>query len=333
MSFDPVRIGVIGTGRFGILHAKTLLGLAESELVALVDCSEKALSELPEEFSGIPKYSTPEDALRKCPAEAWVVSTSTADHVQVASMLLEQDAHVLLEKPISGNLKEALKLTPLVSQTHGKLMLGHILLFNSEFRALQSECHSRGGFEYATCYRMRPAKHADDYPGETPFHLTMVHDLYCVQSLVNGKEPTHISAQAHYNQKGSMDLALAQFGWPDGSLATFSAGFLTPEAMSAEGFDRMEIFGKNWMARMHPNPRPLEVWDGNYVPPMTLEILTDSNTNTGMLAEELRFFCKVVRDLEPIPKGTRYQDGIQVMRWLDRLTEASENSGKLSQSG
>ncbi len=87
MSFDPVRIGVIGTGRFGILHAKTLLGLAESELVALVDCSEKALAELPEEFSGIPKYSAPEDALRKSSAEAWVVSTSTADHVQVASML------------------------------------------------------------------------------------------------------------------------------------------------------------------------------------------------------------------------------------------------------
>ena len=59
---------------------------------------------------------------------------------------------------------------------------------------------------------MRPAKHADDYPGETPFHLTMVHDLYCVQSLVDGKDPTHINAQAHYNQKGSMDLALAQLG-------------------------------------------------------------------------------------------------------------------------
>ena len=45
-----------------------------------------------------------------------------------------------------------------------------------------------------------------------------------------------------------------------------------------------------------------------------------------MFAEEVTWFRKVVRDLEPIPKGTRYQDGIQVMRWLDRLTEASENS-------
>ena len=146
MSFDPVRIGVIGIGRFGLLHAKTLLGLAESEIVALVDCSEKALAELPEDFSGIPRYSAPEDALRKSSAEAWVVSTSTADHVQVASMFLEQDAHVMLEKPISGNLQDALKLSSIVSQTHGKLMLGHISLFNSEFRSLQSECRSRRGY-------------------------------------------------------------------------------------------------------------------------------------------------------------------------------------------
>ena len=117
MSFDPVRIGVIGTGHFGILHAKTLLGLAESELVALVDYSEKALAELPEDFSGIPKYSAPEDALRKSSAEAWVVSTSTADHVQVASMLLERDAHVLLEKPMCTSVDDAKEVVQ-SSKTH-----------------------------------------------------------------------------------------------------------------------------------------------------------------------------------------------------------------------
>ena len=54
MPMEPIRIGVVGTGRFGSLHAQTLLSLAESELVALVDSSEKALAQLPEELSGIP---------------------------------------------------------------------------------------------------------------------------------------------------------------------------------------------------------------------------------------------------------------------------------------
>jgi predicted dehydrogenase len=36
MSLEPVKIGVVGLGRFGRLHALTLAGLAEAELVALV---------------------------------------------------------------------------------------------------------------------------------------------------------------------------------------------------------------------------------------------------------------------------------------------------------
>ncbi len=323
MPMEPIRIGVVGSGRFGSLHAQTLLSLAESELVALVDSSEKALAQLPEALSAIPKYLDLEQALKESRAEAWVVATSTLEHVPVAKQILEAGVFVLLEKPISDNLLDAQHLQEVVSQCSEKLMLGHILLFNSEFRALQTECETRGGFDYTTCYRMRPCKHADDYPGETPFHLTMVHDLYCIQSMVDGKDPVRFDAQTHFNSRGNMDLALAQLGWADGSLATFSAGFLTPEALPGEGFDRMEVFGKGWMARMNPNPRPLDVWDEKYVPPMTLEILTGSNSTTGMLAEELRCFCRVVRGLEPIPRGTRIEDGIQVMRWLDRLTEAS----------
>ena len=34
--FEPVRIGVVGMGSFGTLHALTVAGLAESELVAVV---------------------------------------------------------------------------------------------------------------------------------------------------------------------------------------------------------------------------------------------------------------------------------------------------------
>ena len=35
-AFAPVRVGVVGLGRFGQLHAMTLAGLAEAELVGVV---------------------------------------------------------------------------------------------------------------------------------------------------------------------------------------------------------------------------------------------------------------------------------------------------------
>lgn len=40
---EPVRIGVVGLGNFGRLHAQTLHGLAEADLVGLVDSNPTAL--------------------------------------------------------------------------------------------------------------------------------------------------------------------------------------------------------------------------------------------------------------------------------------------------
>jgi len=43
-------------------------------------------------------------------------------------------------------------------------------------------------------------------------------------------------------------------------VASFAASYLTPAGMPPRGFDRMEVFGAGWAARISPNPRPIEVW-------------------------------------------------------------------------
>ena len=40
---------------------------------------------------------------------------------------------------------------------------------------------------------------------------------------------------------------------------------------------------------------------------------------TGMMAEELRCFCRVVRGRQGVPVGATYEDAMQVQRWMDRL--------------
>ena len=44
---QPVRIGVVGWGRFGRLHALSLAGLADAELAGVVARREESLSALP----------------------------------------------------------------------------------------------------------------------------------------------------------------------------------------------------------------------------------------------------------------------------------------------
>jgi predicted dehydrogenase len=324
-SFEPVKVGVVGLGRFGRLHSLTLAGLIEAELVAVVARRQASLDELARELPEVPSWTNLDQAIEQSQAEAWVVACTTESHVPVARELLEAGKTVLLEKPIAENLDDARSLGPLVHPDSRNLMIGHIVLFNSEFQQLRDEAAQRGPIAYINCVRHRPASIVADFPGENPLHAAMVHDLYATQVLVDRAEPTHFSAQYHRTSRGAIDLALAQLRWDDGPVASFVASYLTPDGMPPRGFDRTEVFGEGWSARIEPNPRPIKVWDERASWPMALEIRAGASDTTGMMAEELRCFCRVVGGLQDVPVGATYTDAIQVQRWMDKLDACADS--------
>ena len=197
---SPVKIGVVGLGNFGHQHATTLAGLVEAELVALVDTNVELLSALQNQFPQATLCADLDQALADTAAEAWVVATSTAGHISVSKQILNAGKPVLLEKPIAPSLAEANQLASLVNEDSFNLMLGHILLFSSEFRQLRQEVSQRGPLAYLDFVRHRPATTLENFPGESPFHLTMVHDLYMVQVLMDRAEPEAFHAQVHRKQ-------------------------------------------------------------------------------------------------------------------------------------
>lgn len=322
-SFAPVKVGVIGLGRFGRLHALTLARLAEAELVALVARRQPSLDALSAELPGVPGWTSLRQAVAESPAEAWVVACTTAAHVPVARTLLEAGKTVLLEKPVADTLVDARSLAPLIRPDSANLMIGHIVLFNSEFQQLRAEAGRRGALAYIDCVRHRPAGIVAAFPGENPLQAVMVHDLYAAQALVGRADPVHFAARFRRTPAGDVDLAVAHLQWADGLLASFAASYLTPGGMPPRGFDRMEVFGAGWSARISPNPRPIEVWDERAHWPMALEIRADDGGATGMMAEELRCFCRVVRGLQSVPAGATFADALQVQEWMDRLASAA----------
>ncbi len=326
-SFEPVRIGVIGLGRFGRLHALTLAGLTEAHLAGLVARRQSSLEVVAQELPGVPGWTNLEQAIVESEAEAWVVACSTASHVSVTRQLLEAGKSVLLEKPVADSLTEAMSLAAMVPPGSNNLMLGHIVLFSSEYQQLLDEVRQRGQLAFINCVRHRPAAIVNQFVGENPLHAVMIHDLYAAQVLLDRAEPERFHACYHRTSAGQTDLVLAQLGWADGPVASFAASYLTPAGMPPRGFDRTEVFGTGWAARIESNPRPIEVWDSQARWPLPLEIRAGSSGATGMLAEELRCFCRVVRGRQSIPIGATYADAIQVQRWMDKL-ESSADAAK-----
>ena len=341
----PIRIGVVGLGRFGLLHARTLAALDEFELVAVVARRAESLAAAREILPTTPGYLDLDQAIAETRPEAWVVACSTSQHLEVTRRLLQSGARVLLEKPIAETLAEARHLADLIEPNSNRLMLGHIVLFNSEFAELLQLSRKRGRLAYLQAVRHRPATIVTQFPGENPLVAAMVHDLYCVQALISQDpgvqqglvsageattlaEPLSLSAAYHRTTSGEIDLASARLTFPGGLVVDLTASYLTPPGMAPRGFDRLEVFGEGWSARCEPNPRPLQVWGEKAEWPLALEIraggpLPRENPPTGMLAEELRCFSRVVRDRQPVPRGATYHDGLQVQDWIERLHNAA----------
>lgn len=334
----PVRMGVVGIGNFGRLHARTLTGLAEADLVAIVDRDEAALAEVRQQLPGdVPRWIDLNDALREGDAEAWVIATRTDSHIPLAEQILSAGKPVLIEKPLAENVAEARRLEPLVASDSRNLMLGHLLLFASEFRQLLQEVRRRGPLVYFHAFRHRPINTAEIYPEETPFRLLMVHDLYLAFALMDGAEPHRIAGRLRPRSEGGFDtstgrlpdrqantnLGLAELEWEGGTWGSFTASYLTPPGMGADGFDRLEVFGQGWAAQLRLNPQPLEIWAEQAEWPLTLDIYADPAAPSGWLAEELRHFCRVVRGQAEVPLGARYADAVRIQNWLEQLESSA----------
>ena len=262
----------------------------------------------------------PKEAIGAASIDGWVIASTSHTHVPIAREILASGGKLLIEKPLADSVADAEQLADWVATDSSNVMLGHIVLFGTEFRQLLKQARHRSPIQFIDAVRHRPVTTLDAFPGESPFQLTMVHDLYCVQVLMNRAEPISFRSQIHRDVQGRVDLALARLQWEDGSIASLTASFLTPPGMPADGFDRVEVFGRDWAARMSPNPRPIELWDDAARRPMTLEI--DDDSATGMLAEELRCFCRVLGGRADVPVGSTYHDALQVQRWLERLRTA-----------
>jgi predicted dehydrogenase len=182
-------MGLVGAGNFGRLHAFTLAGLAEAELVAIVDRDEAVLNAIRQELPEIRAWTSIEDALREVDAEAWVIATPTESHVPLAKQVLSTGADVLIEKPLAESLLVGRELELLVTPESGRIMLGHILLFATEVRQLLLEVSQRSPLVHFHAARHRPTRLAELY-GESPLRLLMVHDLYLAFALMARGAPS-----------------------------------------------------------------------------------------------------------------------------------------------
>jgi predicted dehydrogenase len=118
-----VKVALIGYGHLGKWHAQKAQALENSELIAIVDPSEKSREMAKESFPDTRIIADLDDVMSEI--DAGLVVTPTSYHFGVAKKLLENNKHVFCEKPVTATMEEATELAKIAADKNIIFQVGH----------------------------------------------------------------------------------------------------------------------------------------------------------------------------------------------------------------
>jgi predicted dehydrogenase len=130
---DKLRVAVIGVGHLGEYHVQKYKALPDVELVGVVDVDAKRVKEIADRYETV-GHGGHADILSKVDAVSLAVTTEM--HFEVAKDVLANNVHMLIEKPITYDLKEADKLIQMARERNLVLQVGLIERFNPAIKKL-----------------------------------------------------------------------------------------------------------------------------------------------------------------------------------------------------
>jgi predicted dehydrogenase len=131
----PIRVGLIGAGNMGALHARTIFNHLSTELAWICDPQEKIGSGIAAKYST--RYISEPDLGS---VDAVVIAAPTQFHFNIGSEVIAAGLPLLLEKPLANSLSEVKKLIDLSSKRGNPLMCGLLERFNPAVRTAFDLC-------------------------------------------------------------------------------------------------------------------------------------------------------------------------------------------------
>lgn len=218
----PLKIGIIGTGHLGRLHAKMLTTMDTANLVGVFDLNRKKADQVAGEF-GVKRIETLDSLLEA--VDAVTIATDTKAHFAVAERALASGKHVFIEKPITSTVEDADRLVRHARERRLVVQVGHIERFNPAILALEK-------------YRVRPMfieshRLAQFNPRGTDVAVVldlMIHDIDIILSFVDSPVE-RIEANGVAVVSDSVDIANARIQFENGCVANVTGSRISQRRM------------------------------------------------------------------------------------------------------
>ncbi|MFH1508011.1 MAG: Gfo/Idh/MocA family oxidoreductase [Candidatus Omnitrophota bacterium] len=219
---NKLRIGVVGTGHLGSLHAKIYKEIPECELAAICDINKPLLEKISSSL-GVSAYTDYRKIFDKIDAVS--ICVPTKNHALVAAEFLKNKIPCLVEKPFTTNLKEADQLIKLAKKNKLILQVGHIERFNSAFGATKKLIKEP---RFIECHRLSPFPNRSLDIGAVLD--IMIHDIDIILGLIPSKikkiEAVGVNVLTAFE-----DIANARITFANGCVVNLTASRVSDEVM------------------------------------------------------------------------------------------------------
>ena len=134
MSANRLRVGIVGAGRIGKVHAETVaFGLPEAEIVAITDVNRDAAVQLAARCA-IPAVAASSGEILSDPrVDAVLVCSSTDTHAALIGQAARAGKQIFCEKPIAYDLAKIDAALEAVASAGVKLQIGFNRRFDANF--------------------------------------------------------------------------------------------------------------------------------------------------------------------------------------------------------
>lgn len=246
---DKLRIGIIGAGRIGKLHAHNLASQVEkAQLLSVSDVDLDAARDLGAALGIADIYKDYRDILKDPRVDAVFICAPTDMHSPISIDAAHAGKHIFCEKPIDHDLDKIAKVLEAVEKAGVRYQVGFNRRFDRNFRRVR-DIVSEGGVGEVHIVKVTsrdpeppPASYVIQSGGI--FVDMSIHDFDMVRYLT-GSEVTEVSVfgaclvDPAIGEAGDADTCVISLRLANGAL-----GVIDNSRKAVYGYDqRVEVFG------------------------------------------------------------------------------------------
>jgi predicted dehydrogenase len=228
------RILVVGGGLIGARHVQAVRAHPDTSLVGLVDPDPLVM-----EGDPVPRFADMSDVTE--PADGVIIATPTALHAEQGIYAAERGWHMLVEKPVAGDLASAESLSASITYAGVGSLVGHHRRYHASVQQLQGLV-AEGEIGTPVCASLIWAMRKPDayFKGNwrtrdgSPVMINLVHDIDILRFVLG--EIVAVTALRGAGQRGDMRIesGAVALAFASGATGTISFADTTPSPWGFE---------------------------------------------------------------------------------------------------